>query len=55
MLDADRTRYAAQKAAPHAKLVYNDYMGWGPNSAKHREGGHTVGRLCRCREAESSH
>ncbi len=29
---------AAHKAAPHAKLVYNDYMGWGANSAKHREG-----------------
>ena len=29
---------AAQKAAPHAKLVYNDYMGWGPNSARHRDG-----------------
>ncbi len=24
---------AAAKAAPHAKLVYNDYMGWGPGSA----------------------
>src|SRR5207302_10838527 len=29
---------AAAKAAPHAKLVYDDYMGWGPNSARHREG-----------------
>lgn len=29
---------AAAKAAPHAKLVYNDYMNWGPNSARHREG-----------------
>ena len=29
---------AAHKAAPHAKLVYNDYMGWGENSARHREG-----------------
>jgi endo-1,4-beta-xylanase len=29
---------AAHKAAPHAKLVYNDYMGWGPASAKHRDG-----------------
>lgn len=29
---------AAQKAAPHAKLVYNDYMGWGPASARHRDG-----------------
>jgi endo-1,4-beta-xylanase len=29
---------AAHKAAPHAKLVYNDYMGWGTNSARHRDG-----------------
>ncbi len=29
---------AAHKAAPHAKLVYNDYMGWGANSARHRDG-----------------
>ena len=29
---------AAAQAAPHAKLVYNDYMGWGPASARHREG-----------------
>ena len=29
---------AARQAAPHAKLVYNDYMGWGPNSARHRDG-----------------
>jgi len=29
---------AAAKAAPHAKLVYNDYMGWTPGSAKHRDG-----------------
>jgi endo-1,4-beta-xylanase len=29
---------AAARAAPHAKLVYNDYMGWAPSSAKHREG-----------------
>lgn len=29
---------AAAKAAPHAKLVYNDYMGWGAGSARHREG-----------------
>jgi endo-1,4-beta-xylanase len=29
---------AAHKAAPHAKLVYNDYMGWGANSAHHRDG-----------------
>jgi endo-1,4-beta-xylanase len=29
---------AAHKAAPHAKLVYNDYMGWGPGSTRHRDG-----------------
>ena len=29
---------AAARAAPHAKLVYNDYMGWGAGSAHHREG-----------------
>lgn len=29
---------AAHKAAPHAKLVYNDYMGWSAGSAKHRDG-----------------
>ncbi len=29
---------AAARAAPHAKLVYNDYMGWAPNSARHRDG-----------------
>jgi len=29
---------AAHKAAPHARLVYNDYMGWGANSAHHRDG-----------------
>lgn len=29
---------AAHKAAPHAKLVYNDYMGWAANSARHRDG-----------------
>ncbi len=29
---------AAAKAAPHARLVYNDYMGWAPTSARHREG-----------------
>ena len=29
---------AARAAAPHAKLVYNDYMGWGPGSARHRDG-----------------
>jgi endo-1,4-beta-xylanase len=29
---------AARKAAPHAALVYNDFMTWGDNSARHREG-----------------
>ena len=29
---------AAAKAAPHAKLVYNDYMGFAVSSAKHRDG-----------------
>ncbi|HVV28483.1 MAG TPA: endo-1,4-beta-xylanase [Rhizomicrobium sp.] len=29
---------AAHSAAPHAKLVYNDYMGWAPASARHRDG-----------------
>jgi endo-1,4-beta-xylanase len=29
---------AAKKAAPHAKLVYNDYMGWSAGSARHRDG-----------------
>ncbi|HEY4077795.1 MAG TPA: endo-1,4-beta-xylanase [Rhizomicrobium sp.] len=29
---------AAHKAAPHARLVYNDYMGWGAGSARHRDG-----------------
>jgi endo-1,4-beta-xylanase len=29
---------AARKAAPHAKLVYNDYMSWGPGNATHRAG-----------------
>jgi endo-1,4-beta-xylanase len=29
---------AAARAAPHAKLVYNDYMGWGAGSARHRDG-----------------
>lgn len=30
--------HAAREAAPDAKLVYNDYMGWGPYFAKHRAG-----------------
>ena len=29
---------AAREAAPHAQLVYNDYMSWGPGNAKHRAG-----------------
>jgi len=29
---------AARKAAPGAALVYNDFMTWGDNSARHREG-----------------
>jgi len=29
---------AARKAAPHTALVYNDFMTWGDNSARHREG-----------------
>ncbi len=29
---------AARRAAPHAQLVYNDFMAWGDNSARHREG-----------------
>ena len=29
---------AARKAAPRAALVYNDFMTWGDNSARHRDG-----------------
>jgi endo-1,4-beta-xylanase len=29
---------AAHQAAPHASLVYNDYMGWTDTSAQHRDG-----------------
>ena len=29
---------AARRAAPQAVLVYNDFMTWGDNSARHREG-----------------
>jgi endo-1,4-beta-xylanase len=29
---------AARRAAPRASLVYNDFMTWGDNSARHREG-----------------
>jgi endo-1,4-beta-xylanase len=28
----------ARESAPHAQLVYNDYMSWTPNSAVHRAG-----------------
>jgi len=30
--------HAAREAAPHAQLVYNDYMSWGPTNAVHRAG-----------------
>ena len=30
--------HAACEAAPHAQLVYNDYMSWGPGNARHRDG-----------------
>jgi len=30
--------HAAREAAPHAQLVYNDYMSWGPKNATHRDG-----------------
>ncbi len=30
--------HAAREAAPHAQLVYNDYMGWSPGDATHRAG-----------------
>lgn len=29
---------AARQAAPQAELVYNDFMTWGDNSARHRDG-----------------
>ncbi|MEQ8934842.1 MAG: endo-1,4-beta-xylanase, partial [Amphiplicatus sp.] len=29
---------AAREAAPHAELVYNDFMSWGPGNAAHRDG-----------------
>jgi endo-1,4-beta-xylanase len=34
----DLAFHAAREAAPHAQLVYNDYMSWTPNSATHRDG-----------------
>jgi endo-1,4-beta-xylanase len=30
--------HAAREAAPHAQLVYNDYMSWGPKDETHRAG-----------------
>jgi len=30
--------HAARRAAPHAQLVYNDYMSWEPADANHRDG-----------------
>ena len=30
--------HAAKQAAPHAQLVYNDYMSWAPKDAAHRAG-----------------
>lgn len=30
--------HAARESAPHAQLVYNDYMSWAADSAKHRAG-----------------
>lgn len=30
--------HAAREAAPHARLAYNDYMGWGAGSRRHRDG-----------------
>ncbi|MGH8179368.1 MAG: endo-1,4-beta-xylanase [Steroidobacteraceae bacterium] len=34
----DLCYHAARAAAPHAELVYNDYMSWESNSAVHRDG-----------------
>jgi len=37
--DALRIAYeAARESAPHAQLVYNDYMSWGAEDGKHRTG-----------------
>src|SRR3569832_1974747 len=30
--------HAARSAAPHAQLVYNDYMSWGPGNQAHHDG-----------------
>ena len=34
----DLAFHSARAAAPHAQLVYNDYMSWEPGNAKHRAG-----------------
>ena len=34
----DLAFHAARAAAPHAQLVYNDYMSWEPGNAHHRAG-----------------
>ncbi|WP_375271061.1 endo-1,4-beta-xylanase [Sphingomonas sp.] len=34
----DLAFHAARAAAPHAQLVYNDYMSWEPGNATHRAG-----------------
>jgi len=34
----DLAFHSAREAAPHAQLVYNDYMSWAPDSAAHRAG-----------------
>lgn len=34
----DLAFHAARAAAPHAELVYNDYMSWEPGNAAHRAG-----------------
>lgn len=34
----DLAFHTARRAAPHAQLVYNDYMSWEPGNARHRAG-----------------
>jgi endo-1,4-beta-xylanase len=34
----DLAFHTAREAAPHAQLVYNDYMGWEPGNERHRAG-----------------
>ncbi|WP_084581951.1 endo-1,4-beta-xylanase [Sphingomonas azotifigens] len=34
----DHAFHAARAAAPHAQLVYNDYMSWEPGNQAHRDG-----------------